>query len=159
MTVAFASGLLHRASPCLWLPAIAQSMRYRRELGVTRVGGWLALGAFLSAGLFRKGHPLWVALFCGFAATLLFYIPHFFWYWDILPDRVVHRRYFRRSVFPFSEITYVGPLTGWAAGNNAVRNWILIRNAAGERIVATPADPEAFLANIRKHLPLITLNL
>ena len=133
-------------------------MRYRRELGVVRVATWIFWPLIVSAGLIREGHPLWIGGLAGVLGFLAFYLPHLFWYWEILPDRLIHRRYFQRVVFRFQEITYVGPMTGKAAGANAVRDWILIQTA-GQRMVAQPADPEAFLVHIRKYLPQITLNL
>ena len=109
--------------------------------------------------MYRKGYPLWAVLLSSAVVFLLFYLPHRFWYWDLLPDKLVHRRYFRRTVFPLAEIVYIGPMTGPASGNGHVKNWILIRNAAEERMIATPADPDAFLEAARQYLPAITLQL
>ena len=134
-------------------------MIYRRKLGNTRATIWVAMSAILAADLLRQGRPIWMVALGAAAVILAFYIPHLFWNWKILPDRLVQSRYFQRTVFPFSEITYIGPMTGRAARRNAVQNWILIRNTANERMIAMPANPEAFLAELRTYLPQITLHL
>jgi hypothetical protein len=134
-------------------------MRFRRKLGVVRVLSWVVIGAFLGASFVRQGYSYLAA---GLAATLyvLVSLPSWlFWYWDVLPDRLIHRRYFGQKVLLFSEITYCGPVTGNAAGLGQTRHWIEIRTADGRRMIAQPADAHAFLAAMRRYLPAVTLNL
>ena len=121
---------------------------------------WVILGT-LSA-YFLQGHSLWLSLFmlwvllgcCG-----LIRLNHRSWYWEIGDDSVIQRRHFRRNVFPFSEITYVGPMTGTASEHKYFSKHILIRNIAGEKMFVETPQCETFLVEMRKHLPLITLNL
>ena len=109
---------------------------------------------------FRQGHSLWITL-----ATLSFFLA--IWgvvnasraFWEIREDCVVQRQWFRRTVFPFSQIAYVGPMTGQASQYEHFAKHILIRNAAGEKMIVITAQYEAFLKEMRKHLPLVTLNL
>jgi hypothetical protein len=100
-----------------------------------------------------------MSLLTGGLIMLVGCIPHLFWYWEIRDDRVVQRRLFLRTALPFSEITYVGPVTGQASRHKYFERHILIRNVAGKRMFVNTGDPEAFLTEMRKHLPRITLNL
>jgi len=124
-----------------------------------RVAFWLAFALLIAVDFSRRGYPLWEVFLAGVLSLSLFYIGHFFWYWEILPDRLVHQRYFLKVVFPFPEITYAGPVTGPAAQHAAARKWILIQNATGRRMIANPANPEAFLSQMRERLPGITPHL
>jgi hypothetical protein len=81
------------------------------------------------------------------------------WYWEIGDDRLTHRRYFSITVFPFSEITYIGPMTGEAGTYKFFEKTILVRNSDGKRMLVNIDDPSAFLNEMRKHLPQITLRL
>ena len=133
-------------------------MRYRRELGLVRMSIWGAFGIILASNAFREGYPLWTVCLIAVLVALSFYVPYLFWYWEIYPDRLIHRRYFQQIIFPFSEITYVGPMTGNSASHKSVRNWILVQNTDGRSMIVQSAVPEAFLSQMRKYLPEITLN-
>ena len=80
-------------------------------------------------------------------------------YWEIQFDRVIQRLYFRRTVFLFSEIDYVGPMTGAASLFDHFGKHILIQNVSGETIFVRTPKYEAFLKEMNKHLPLITRDL
>jgi hypothetical protein len=115
------------------------------------------LDSFL--GIVQKGDPLWLAWVVGIAGVVFgFYIPYKLWYWETCPDRLIHQRYFRRVVWPFTEITYVGPMTGLIGTYSAVRDWLEVRNVSGKMIIVQPGDCEEFLSEMRKYLPRITLN-
>jgi hypothetical protein len=133
-------------------------MRFRSKLGPIRIFSWLAFGVVIAAGSFSRGRSPWVCALEGLLTVSVFLPPYLFLYWDILPDHFAQRRFFERVVMPYSEIVYVGPIEAQIKGIAAARNWIEIRNAAGKRIIAQPSDPNAFLAEMRKHLPEITLN-
>jgi len=99
------------------------------------------------------------ALLGGILTALTVRALHSAWYWEIGGDRLIHRRYFSLIVFPFSEITYIGPMTGEAGTYKFFDKTILVRNAGGKRMLVTVGDPDAFLNEMRKHLPQITLRL
>jgi hypothetical protein len=135
-------------------------MRYRRELGRNAIAVWLCSAVIIAALTFRRDQSFWKASASGAGMVPFYYLLYLSRSWEILPDRLIERRFFRAAVvFPFSEITYVGPMTGKAAEFKATAKWILIRNAAGQRIIVHLDDPEVFLAHMRKYLPLVTLNL
>jgi hypothetical protein len=134
-------------------------MRYRRKIGAAGVIVWFAYAAITALAFYRSRHSVLSGAVAAIVVLLLFYVPHLYWYWEILPDRLVHRSYFQRTVWPFQEITYIGPLSGKLAASKAAKNWIEIRNASGQRMIAQPADTKAFLDEMRRHLPEITLNL
>jgi hypothetical protein len=120
---------------------------------------WFGFGLAGFLGIVQKGGPLWVAWLVGIGTFVLgFYIPYKCWYWEICPDRLIHRRYFRRVVWPFTEIAYVGPMTGLIGTYSAARDWLEVRNVSGKMIIVQPADCEEFLLEMRKYLPRITLN-
>ncbi len=60
---------------------------------------------------------------------------YFLQYWEIQPDRLVFRNFWTKKVWPFSEITYVGPPDGPMAGVRAAGSWIIVRNRQGRRMV------------------------
>jgi hypothetical protein len=134
-------------------------MRFRSKLGQIRIFLWLGYGVIIAAGLHAKGRPPWICALAGVLAVAMFLPPYLFWYWDIRADYFAQRRYFSRIVMPYSEIVYVGPISGRMMGKASVTKLIEIRNAAGKRIIALPSNSEAFLTEMRKHLPEITLNL
>jgi hypothetical protein len=134
-------------------------MRYRRKLRPAGIIVWLAYAAIVAFAFYHSHHSTPTVVAAGIIVLLLFYLPYLYWYWEIRPDRLVHQRYFQRIAWPFSEITYAGPMTGKAAGNRTAKDWIEIRNLSGQRMIAQPADPQAFLEEMRRHLPQITLNL
>jgi hypothetical protein len=136
-----------------------EAMRFRRRMGLASVVTWCVYASVVALAFYRTHHsPVSVAA-SAVVVLLLFWVPHLYWYWEILPDRLVHRRYFQSMAWPLAEIVYVGPVTGGAAGRKATRDWIEIRNAAGQRMIAQPGNPKAFLEEMRKHLPEITLEL
>jgi hypothetical protein len=116
-------------------------------------------GVFLAGLNFRQTKSLVASLiFLPFYVAMsvaAFRLPNSWFYWEICDDCVIQRRYFGRTVFPFSDITYVGPFSGQLSR----LNMILIRNTAGKRMIVNTDDPQAFLAEMREHLPRITLNL
>jgi hypothetical protein len=86
---------------------------YRGKLTNPRLASWFGFGLAGFLGIVQKGDPLWLAWLVGIAGVVFgFYIADKLWYWEICPDRLIHQRYFRRVVWPFTEITYVGPMTG-----------------------------------------------
>jgi hypothetical protein len=131
---------------------------YRGKLTNPRVAEWAIIGLAGAIGELQAGHPLWVAELLGIGILLLFFVIYRSWYWEICPDCLIHRRYFRRVVWPFTEITYVGPMTGLIGTYSAVRGWLEVRNVSGKMIIVQPANCEEFLGEMRKYLPRITLN-
>src|SRR5215471_20246477 len=95
----------------------------------------------------------------GVLMALILLALHSCWYWEISNDRLLHWRYFSLSAFSFSEIIYIGPMTGEAGTYKFFEKTILVRNAGGRRMLVTIDDPDAFLTEMRKHLPQITLRL
>jgi hypothetical protein len=121
---------------------------------------WVTEGALWA--YFREGQSLWILFFVllvlmSFAG--LTKLIHRSCYWQIQEGCVIQRHYFRRIVFPFSEITYVGPMTDVAGLYEYFAEHILIENISGEQIVVNTPQREAFWAEMNKHLPLITRNL
>jgi hypothetical protein len=135
-------------------------MRFRSRLSQLRIFIWLGYGVILAAGLRAKGQPLWLCALVGLIGiALLFLPPYLFWYWDIRDSYFAQRRYFSRIVMPYSKIIYVGPMSTRMHAILGARSWIEVRSADGRIIIAQPADSKAFLNEMRKHLPEITLNL
>jgi hypothetical protein len=132
-------------------------MRYRKELGIRQLAGAFA-GMFICSLLFTK-RSLLTSVYCGVVAALVWYQFYFFRYWEIRDDCLIQRFFFRRIVFPFSDITYAGPMKGEGSNHKFFEKIALVETVNGKRMYVEPADPEAFLANMRKHLPAITLNL
>jgi hypothetical protein len=95
----------------------------------------------------------------GVLMALILLALHSCWYWEMSNDRLIHRRYFSLTVFSFSEIIYIGPMTGEAGIYKFFEKTILVRNAGGKRMLVTIGDPDALLTEMRKHLPRITLRL
>jgi hypothetical protein len=136
-------------------------MRYRRKFRFYRIVVPTCCAAFL-VGV----HYFWLAVLAVVAVGLEVYIEDRLSYWEIRPDRLIDRRLVRTVVLPFSEITYVGPFTGYSEGlkRRAERLavfkggdfWIEVRNAKGKRKLLNPADYDGFLAEMRTHLPGIT---
>ena len=133
-------------------------MRFRRQLGAIRIITWIGFGLVITGSLASTGHRYWFAGMIGAAVSLAFFLPHVFRYWDVRTDRLVHRRYFATVVVPFAEIAYVGPLTGKMADFAGAVKWVEMRKADGVRMIVQPADPDAFLAEMRRYLPWVTLN-
>ena len=131
---------------------------YRGKLTNPRVAEWVIIGLAGAIGELQAGHPLWVAELLAIGIFLLFFVIYRSWYWEICPDRLIHRRYFRKVVWPFTEISYVGPMTGVIGTYPAVRDWLEVRNVSGKMIIVQPANCEQFLLEMRKYLPRITLN-
>ncbi len=128
-------------------------MRYRRPLNLSRVLYWFVWPAIVSAGLLRRGHPVWQAVVGGVVLFLAELPGYLFWYWQVLPDRLVQQRYWRRVEMLFSDVVRVGPLTGVLGTKQHLSNWIEVRNGAGQRIIVDAADREGFLAEMQGHLP------
>lgn len=135
-------------------------MRYYRKLPLSILPAAIVV-IFLKH--FLESHSLPSALLNGLLGGILVALTlralHSGWYWEIGDDRLIHRRYFSLTVFPFSEITYIGPMTGEAGTYTFFDKTILVRNAGGKRMLVTIGDPDAFLNEMRKHLPRITLRL
>jgi hypothetical protein len=135
-------------------------MRYHRKPPVSILPAAIVVIFFRH---FLEYHSLPSALLNGLLGGVLMALMllalHSCWYWEIGNDRLIHRRYFSFTVFPFSEIIYVGPMTGEAGTYKFFEKTILVRNAGGKQILVTLGDPDAFLNEIRKHLPQITLRL
>lgn len=66
-------------------------------------------------------------------------------YWEVLSDRVIERHYFRRTIFPFSEIEYVGPMTGAASLFDHFNKHVLIQNISGKKMFVMTPKYESFL--------------
>jgi hypothetical protein len=135
-------------------------MRYYRKLPVSILPTAILVIFFRH---FLEYHSLPSALLNGLLGgvlmALILRVLHSSWYWEIGDDRLIHRRYFSLTVFPFSEITYIGPMIGEASTHKFFDKTILVRNAVGKRMFVTTVDPETFLDQMRKHLPQITLHL
>jgi hypothetical protein len=117
-----------------------------------------ACGALWS--YFLEDHSLWHALFTAVVMLALWALAAAAsLHWEIHDDVVVERRFFRRKVFPMPEITYIGPMTGAAGQFQYFAKHLLIKNAAGGSMIVDTPQHEAFLAEMRKHLPQVTLNL
>ncbi len=112
-------------------------------------------------GYLRHQDPLWLILGGSALVLVLFWaiVKGLRIHWDICEDRVVQHRFFRRTVFPLSEIVYVGPMKGQASRFDYFAQHILIENEAGKRIIVRTPRYAEFLAEMRKRLPLVTLNL
>jgi hypothetical protein len=95
----------------------------------------------------------------GIPLALVAYAFHRCWYWEVSDTALIHRRLFRRITFPFSEITYIGPMTGDGSGYTFFENTILVRTLEGKRMFIDTTDPHALVADMRQHVPRITLNL
>jgi hypothetical protein len=135
----------------------ADVMRYRKEFGIRQLAGSFA-GMFICSILFMK-RSLLTSAYCGVIAALVMFQFYFFRYWEIRDDCLIQRFFFRRIVFPFSEIRYVGPMKGEASNHKFFAEIALVETVNGKRMYIEAADPEAFLSDMRKHLPAITLNL
>ena len=133
-------------------------MRFYRKLGAVRLVARFAVGALLGGSFLRQGYSFWAAVLAGILFVLAWLPSWLFWYWEIGPDCVTQRRYFGRTIFPFSTITYAGPVTGNLAGRRQTRNWIEIRTDDGRWMIVDAADPDGFLARMREYLPTVTLN-
>ena len=135
-------------------------MRYYRKFPVSILTTAIAV-IFLRYLLEHYSVPsaLFNGLLGGVFMALTLCALHSCWYWEIGDDRLTQRRYFRLTVFPFSEITYIGPMTGEAGTYKFFDKTVLVRNAGGQRMLVTIGDPDVFLNEMRKHLPHITLRL
>jgi hypothetical protein len=135
-------------------------MRYYRKPPVSILAPAIVVIFFR---YFLEYHSLPSALLNGLLGgvlmALILLALHSCWYWEISSDRLIHRRYFSLIVFSFSEIIYIGPMTGEAGTYKFFEKTILVRNAGGKRMLVTIDDPDAFLTEMRKHLPQITLRL
>lgn len=131
---------------------------YKGKLTNSRVAEWAILGLAVAIGELQSGDSLWGAELAAIGIFSMFFVFYRSWYWEICPDRLIHRRYFRKHVWPFTEISYVGPITGVIGTYSVVRDWLEVRNVSGEMIIVRPADCEAFLLEMRKYLPKITLS-
>jgi hypothetical protein len=134
-------------------------MKFRMHLSRLKVFEWLFFGMVVSFSAALKHQPVWLCISEGVLTTGLFVPSYLFWYWEILPSGVVFRRYIKRQVMPFAEIVYVGPVTGALSTVSLAKGWIEIRDRAGARIIARPADSAAFIERMRVYLPRITLNV
>jgi hypothetical protein len=135
-------------------------VRYYRKppLAIVPVGMLVVLLRYLLQGRSLLTSVL-DALAGGIPLALLVYVFHKGWYWEVGETRLVHRRLLRRTTFPFSDITYVGPMTGEGSEYEFFEKTILVRTAEGQRMFIDTTDPDALLAEMRQHLPGITLNL
>ena len=135
-------------------------MRYYRKPPVSILAAAMVVIFFR---YFLEYHSLPSALLNGLLGgvlmALILLALHSCWYWEISNDRLIHRRYFSLIVFSFSEIIYIGPMTGEAGTYKFFEKTILVRNDGGKRMLVTIDDPDAFLTEMRKHLPQITLRL
>jgi hypothetical protein len=135
-------------------------MRYYRKppLGIVPVGMLVVLVRYLLQSRSVLTSVL-NAVASGIPLALLVYVFHRRWYWEVGETRLVHRRLLRRTTFPFSDISYVGPMTGEASGYELFGKTILVRTVTGQRMFIDTTDADALLAEMRRHLPGITLNL
>jgi hypothetical protein len=134
-------------------------VRYYRKppLAIVPVGMLVVLLRYLLQGRSLLTSVLH-ALISGIPLALLVYVFHKGWYWEVGETRLLHRRFLRRTTFPFSDITYVGPMTGEGSGYKFFEKTILARTAEGRRMFIDTSDPDALLRDMRQHLPGITLN-
>jgi hypothetical protein len=135
-------------------------VRYYRKppLGIVPVGMAVVLLRYLLQGRSLLTSVMY-AIASGIPLALLVYVFHRRWYWEVGDTRLVHRRFLGRTSFPFSDITYVGPMTGEGSGYEFFEKMILVRTAEGQRMFIDTVDPDALLAEMRQHLPGITLSL
>jgi len=144
------------------IPTLLRSalMRYYRKppIGIVPVGMLVVfLRYFLQSRSFATSFLQSIA--GGTSLAVVAYAFHRCWYWEVGDTALIHRRLFRRITFPFSEITYVGPMTGDGSGYTFFENTILVRTGDGKRMFIDTAKPGALLADMRKRAPRITLNL
>jgi hypothetical protein len=137
------------------------AMRYRKEFGIRQLAGTFAAGLAIGFIVSLRYTPrsLLNCLRFGLTYTLLSCLFYFFRYWETRNDCLIYRFFFRRIVFPFSNIAYVGPMKGEASNHKFFGRTVLVETVDGKRMYVEPADPAAFLADMRTHLPAITLQL
>src|SRR5579863_8408352 len=100
-------------------------MRYRKEFGIRQLAGAFA-GWFIVSLLFYPAHSLLTSVRSGLIYALVGYLFYFFQYWEIRDDCLIYRFYFRRVVFPFSNIVYAGPMKGQAANHKFFAKTVLV---------------------------------
>jgi hypothetical protein len=86
------------------------AVRYRREFRIRQLAEVFAVGLIVS--LIYPTRSWLTCLKCGLVYALVWYLFYFFRYWESRPDYVIQRFFVRRIVFPFPNITYVGPMGG-----------------------------------------------
>jgi hypothetical protein len=128
-------------------------MRYRTRLGVIRILTWLAFAIIVATSLAAWGLPAWLAS-AGGLLILLAFLPVYQWsYWDILPDRLVEQRLFRRSVMLFVEIVSLSPISISSDEDEAQPRLIHVRGVAGRRILVETPQSRKFVQELLEHLP------
>lgn len=132
-------------------------MKFRKELNFTRVALGLALAALMLRVVFN--FSIQKALEFIPAAAMGILLGYGVQYWEIFPDRLIHRNFWLKKVLLFADITCVGPVEGPLSGIAATRRWIVVRGSTGRPMVAKPADCNGFIAEMRKFLPRVTHDL
>jgi hypothetical protein len=80
-------------------------------------------------------------------------LEYLFVYCELLQNCVIERRIWKTTVQPYAEINYVGPRTDrWAKWSSRAK-YVEIRSGDGKKIVFSPKQRDAFVADIHKHLP------
>ena len=128
-------------------------MRYRTKVGGVRVLTWIAYGALVTANLSARRLPLWLALLAGLFTVLAFFSNYHWTYWEVLPDRVIERRLFRRSVMMFFEIVSIRPTPLIGQEVEPQPHLIAVRGVAGRRMVVYTPQARQFLKEMLEHLP------
>lgn len=86
-------------------------MRYRKEFRIRQLAEVFAIGLAVGfiVSLYYPARSLLSCLRYALIYTLVWCLFYLFRYWEIREDCLIQRFLFRRIVFPFSNITYVGP--------------------------------------------------
>lgn len=132
---------------------------YRAFTRVSVVFYGIGLVGFALINRSRGESPRISVLNAFFLLLVLFVMDHFLVFWKISPDRVEERRVLRHRTIAMSEIACVGPASRRFGDRPAVRNWIEVRSTQGQKWFAQPADPAAFIEEMKKFAPTVTLNL
>jgi hypothetical protein len=130
-------------------------MRYRSKLGRVRAATWIAYGVVAGTDLSGRRLSAWLALGVAVLTSLLFLPGYFLTYWEILPDRLVERRLFSRSVLMHFEIVALNPLSVASGDDESVPEHVEVRGVAGRRMLVETSDARGFLEEMLEHLPPI----
>jgi len=128
-------------------------MRFRRRLGANQVVAWVFSALFVGFVFLHAGRPVYAAVLAVLVVLALYALPHIFWYWDVLPDRLVNRRYWTMRTFAMDEIEHAGPMAGHMTPRRGRGAWLEVRTRGGERMIVQPADADVFLAMLSKYAP------
>jgi hypothetical protein len=128
-------------------------MRYHTKVGAVRAVTWITYVVVVTADLAGRRLPLWLALSAGILTSLSFLPNYQCSYWDILPDRLVEQRLFRRSVLMFVEIVALSPTSIAGSEEDPEPELVQVRGVAGRRMLVETPNAREFLKELLDHLP------